>query len=87
MIYALASESTQPLVLSRHEDFYSVRGNPFFSFCYLYGRSAQTPFRRSVASWTERANYEDMDLWLKLGDARGYVLPGGSNLWDQASER
>jgi len=59
--------------LTRYEEFYSVPGNPFFSFTSSSVALRKDALAETGAFMAMRANYEDMDLWLKLGDANGYI--------------
>jgi glycosyltransferase involved in cell wall biosynthesis len=68
------ADGNQQMTVEQYADFYSVPGNPFFRFTTSGVVIRKTPLQQVGGFAAERINYEDLDLWMRLGTQRGFIL-------------
>jgi glycosyltransferase involved in cell wall biosynthesis len=67
-----------PMRLETYPDFYSTTGNPFFRFTTSGVVIRRSSLQKVSGFCAERVNYEDLDLWMRLGIEKGFVLMTGA---------
>jgi glycosyltransferase involved in cell wall biosynthesis len=70
----IVADGNQPITAEQYADFYSVPGNPFFRFTTSGVVIRKTALQQVGGFAGERINYEDLDLWMRLGTQRGFIL-------------
>ena len=82
------SENTPTPVSTYYQDFYTCPGIPFYSFT-TSSVVIKTQVLKDIGGFSEkRTNYEDMDLYLRLGITPGFVYiqsPASAVKWKHSS--
>jgi glycosyltransferase involved in cell wall biosynthesis len=68
------ADGNQKLTAEVYTDFYSVTGNPFFRFTTSGVVIRKLSLEKAGGFAGERINLEDLDLWMRLGTEKGFVL-------------